>query len=233
MEYLPYILDLIVIVVIAGSGIIAYRKGFVTAALYFLPMVAGLIATKLFTPAVSQLLRKTPFFASLSGKISDNLQLDAVVGDAAMQTQTEIINNMKLPDFLKDTLLENNNPVIYDLLDVESLQNYVAGFLANICINIISVLLVFIVVWILMHMLLKALNLISKLPVLSFFNQTGGMLIGLLKGISIVWVCCILLTFFQCNAQFAGFFTALQASHIAKLLYENNILLLLILKIFA
>ena len=128
MEYLPYILDLIVMIVIVGSGIIAYRKGFVTAALHFLPMVVGLIATKLLTPTVSQLLRKTPFFDSLSTKISDNLQLDAVVGDAAMQTQTEIINNMKLPDFLKDTLLENNNPVIYNLLDVESLQNYVAGF---------------------------------------------------------------------------------------------------------
>lgn len=233
MEYLPYILDLIVIAVVIGSGILAYRKGFVTAALHFLPMIAGLIGTKLFSPFVSQLLRKTPFFGSLSTKIADNLQLDAVVGDAAMQTQTEIINNMKLPDFLKDTLLENNNPVIYNLLDVESLQNYIAGFLANICINIISVLLVFLVVWILMHMLLKALNLISKLPVLSFLNQTGGMLIGLLKGLSIVWLACIVLTFFQCNAQFAGLFTALNASHVAKLLYENNILLLLILTIFA
>lgn len=233
MEYLPYILDLLVIAVIAGSGILAYRKGFVTAALHFLPMIAGLVATKLLTPTVSQLLRKTPFFGSLSTKIADNLQLNAVVGDAVMQTQTEMINHMKLPDFLKDALLENNNPVIYNLLDVDSLQNYIAGFLANICINIISVVLVFVVVWILMHMLLKALNLISKLPVLSFLNQTGGMLIGLLKGLSIVWLACMILTFFQCNATFAGLFTALNASHVAKLLYENNILLLLILNIFA
>ena len=129
--------------------------------------------------------------------------------------------------------MENNNPVIYHLLDVESLQSYIAGFLANICINIISVLLVFVVVWLAVQFVLKALNLISKLPVLNFFNRACGFLVGLLKGLCVAWLICFVLTFFQCNSAFDFFFDALNLTHVALSLYENNILMYFILTIFA
>ena len=159
--------------------------------------------------------------------------MENAIGDAAMQTQTDIIQSMHLPDFLKESLVENNNPVIYHLLDVESLQSYIAGFLANICINIISVLLVFIVVWLAVKFVLKALNLISKLPVLNFFNRVCGFLVGLLKGLCVTWLICFVLTFFQCNSAFDFFFDALNLTHVALPLYENNILMYFILTIFA
>lgn len=54
--------------------------------------------------------------------------------------------------------------VIYRLLDVDSLQAYISGFLANICVNIVSVLLVFVVVWLAVKFVLQALHIISKLP---------------------------------------------------------------------
>ena len=195
MTFLPYILDILALVLVVGMAVQAYRKGFVRAALNFLPMVAALAATRFLTPTVSELLRKTPFFDALTNTVGNGLHLDNAIGDAAMQTQTEIIESMHLPDFLKESLVENNNPVIYHLLDVESLQSYIAGFLANICINIISVLLVFVVVWLAVKFVLKALNLISKLPVLNFFNRACGFLVGLLKGLCVAWLICFVLTF--------------------------------------
>lgn len=233
MTFLPYILDILALVLVVGTAVQAYRKGFVRAALNFLPMVAALAATRFLTPTVSELLRKTPFFDALTNTVGNGLHLENAIGDAAMQTQTEIIESMHLPDFLKESLVENNNPVIYHLLDVESLQSYIAGFLANICINIISVLLVFIVVWLAVKFVLKALNLISKLPVLNFFNRACGFLVGLLKGLCVVWLICFVLTFFQCNSAFDFFFDALNLTHVALPLYENNILMYFILTIFA
>lgn len=233
MTFLPYILDILALVLVVGTAVQAYRKGFVRAALNFLPMVAALAATRFLTPKVSELLRKTPFFDALTNTVGNGLHLENAIGDAAMQTQTEIIESMHLPDFLKESLVENNNPVIYHLLDVESLQSYIAGFLANICINIISVLLVFVVVWLAVKFVLKALNLISKLPVLNFFNRACGFLVGLLKGLCVVWLICFVLTFFQCNSAFDFFFDALNLTHVALPLYENNILMYFILTIFA
>ena len=40
--------------------------------------------------------------------------------------------------------MENNNPVIYQLLHAESLKEYIAGYLANVCINVLSVAAAFV-----------------------------------------------------------------------------------------
>ena len=66
MTFLPYILDILALVLVVGTAVRAYRKGFVRAALNFLPMVAALAATRFLTPTVSELLRKTPFFDALT-----------------------------------------------------------------------------------------------------------------------------------------------------------------------
>ena len=226
------ILDAIVLAVILGCGIAAWRKGFIRAALGFLPMLAALIGTKFVSPHVGKFLRGTFLFDSMSGSIRESMGLDAAIQEGAMRTQTEIIEGMPLPDFLKDALLENNNPVIYHLLDVDSLKEYIAGFLANVCLNILSVVLAFILIYIAVTVVLNALHLFSKLPVLSFFNHFMGFLVGGAKGLFFVWLGCIVLTFFQCSARLEGLFVALETTFAANILYENNILLYLILTIF-
>ncbi|MBR6542994.1 MAG: CvpA family protein, partial [Anaerotignum sp.] len=124
------VLDVIVVAIIVGCGVAAWRKGFIRAAFGFLPMAAALVGTHFVSPYVGKFLRGTFLFDSLSGSIKDSMGLDKALQDAAMKTQTEVIEAMPLPDFLKEALLENNNPVIYQLLDVDNLKEYIAGFLA-------------------------------------------------------------------------------------------------------
>lgn len=226
------LLDILVAAVVLYCAAAAFRKGFIMAALGFVPMLAALVGARFFSPFVSRFLRGTPMFGSLAGSIADSMQLDQIISEGALRTQTEIIEGMGLPAFLRDALLENNNPVVYSLLDVEELQEYIAGFLANICINVVGVLLAFLIIYIGVTLLLNALNIISRLPVLNFFNRFCGFLVGAAKGLSIIWLACTVLTFFQCSAKFTGLFAALEASRIAKLAYENNILLYLIVTIF-
>lgn len=227
-----FILDLIVIAVILWCAAAAWRKGFIRAAFGFLPMFLAVVGMRFISPYIGIFLRGTPLFASLAESISKSMGLEQMISESAMQTQTEIIEGMKLPVFLKEALLENNNPVIYQLLDVEKLQDYIAGFLANTCINVVSVVLAFALIYIVVTVILNALHLFSKLPVLHFFNRMSGFLIGALKGLFFVWMGCIVLTYFQCSAKFEGLFSALEAASVANFLYENNILLYLILTIF-
>lgn len=226
------ILDAIVAAVILGCAVAAWRKGFIRAAFGFLPMVASLVGTKFVSPYIGRFLRETFLFDKMSGSIRESMGLDAAIRDGVMQTQTEIIEGMPLPGFLKEALLENNNPVIYQLLDVDSLKEYIAGFLANVCINVLSVVLAFVLIYIVVTVVLNALHLFSKLPVLNFFNHFSGFLVGGAKGLFFVWMGCIVLTFFQCNANFEGLFAAMENTFAANFLYENNILLYLILTIF-
>ena len=226
------VLDGIVLAVILGCAVTAWRKGFIRAAFGFLPMLAALIGTNYMSPYVGKFLRGTFLFDSLSGSIRDSMGLNTAIKEGAMQTQTEIIEGMPLPEFLKDALLENNNPVIYQLLDVSSLKEYIAGFLANVCLNILSVVLAFLLIYIAVTIVLNALHLFSKLPVLSFFNHFMGFLVGGVKGLFFVWLGLAVLTVFQCRAAWDGVFTAMDATYITKILYENNVLQNLILTIF-
>ena len=225
------ILDVNVLAVILGCAGAAWKKGFIRAAFGFLPMLAALIGTNYMSPYVGKFLRGTFLFDSLSGSIRDSMGLDTVIREGTMQTQTEIIEGMPLPEFLKEALLENNNPVIYQLLNVDSLKEYIAGFLANVCLNILSVVLAFLLIYIAVTIVLNALHLFSKLPILSFFNHFMGFLIGGVKGIFFVWIGMAVLTFFQCSAAWGDIFAVMDTTYIAKILYENNVLQDLILTI--
>ena len=229
---MQYVLDVLAAAVILGCGVAAWRKGFIRAAFGFLPMAAALAGTRFVSPYVGKFLRGTFLFDSLSDSIERSMGLEDAISEGAMRTQTEIIETMPLPDFLKEALLENNNPVIYQLLDVDSLKEYIAGFLANVCLNILSVVLAFLLIYIAATLVLNALNLFSKIPVLGFFNHLLGFLVGAAKGLLFVWLGCIVLTFFHCRAGMGNFFQALDATYFAKILYENNILLQFILTIF-
>lgn len=229
---MEYGLDLLVLAIILGNGILAWRVGFIRAALGFVPMLAATAGTKILTPYTGKFLRETPLFESMSESIRNSMELDVAIQEGAAATQTQMIESMKLPDFLKEALLENNNPVIYELLDVNTLKEYIAGYLANTCINILSVALAFILVYIGVKLVLNALHLVSKLPVLNFINHAAGLAVGSAKGLLLVWLGCIILTFFQCNAKLSVVFAAMEKSLLAGFLYEHNILLQMILTIF-
>ena len=78
MEY-GILLDLIVVLVILGSGVLAWRAGFVRAALGFLPMLAATMGTKLLTPYTGKFLRETALFRFMSESIRDSMGLDTAM----------------------------------------------------------------------------------------------------------------------------------------------------------
>ncbi len=226
------ILDIAVIAIIAFFAVKAYRGGFVLSCLSFLPSLCALIVTYLFQPVLSKFIRSTEFYINLKTSIGNFLSIDNVISNSAMQAQSEIINNMNIPDFLKSTLMENNNPVIYNILNVESIGDYITGFIANIFINIVTMVLLFVVTSIVVKIIIKTLNSVSKLPVVNSLNKFAGLLVGFIQGAVIVWVICIGLTFFYFNPSWKEFFEMLDSSFIASFMYQNNILLFMILRIF-
>ena len=120
-----WILDGAVAAVILGCAAAAWRKGLIRAVLGFLPMALALLGTKAVSPFIGRFLRETILFDKMSDAIQTSMGLDTALQEGAMQTQTALIEAMPLPEFLKEALLENNNPVIYQLLHAESLKEYI------------------------------------------------------------------------------------------------------------
>lgn len=226
------LLDFGVIAVILFFGFLAYKKGFLKACFSSLPMILALAAVHFIQPIVSKMVRGTEFYVSFREKLVQSLGLENLISDTVMQSQTELIQSMPLPDFLKSALVENNNPVVYQILDVSKIQDYIGGYLANICINILTMAVVFFVTLILAKIALATLNLFAQLPVLSTVNKVAGLAVGILQGTLIIWIAGIFLTFFYSNPNFQGVVSLLKQSVLASRLYENNLLLVFILNIF-
>lgn len=226
-------LDLAVVLFLCFFAIRGYGKGFLKTAFHFLPMLVALLGVYLFSPLVGGFLRETPFYEWLQGAIGNKLHLDSLFVSQGTQMQGALLESMKLPHFLQSALMENNNPVAYEILGAKGIQEYVSGYLANTCMNIVGAILIFLAVFVAAKLFLGALNLASRLPGLHFLNHFFGFVLGGVQGITFFWVFGIVMTLFSCNGKFAAFFVLLEKTLVASALYENNILLLFLMKIFA
>ncbi len=237
MENLPTIVDVVVVVVFLGFGFIGYRLGLMRSLLRFVPAVLAILAARFLTPAVATFLRGTFLYTTIASHI-DKLFLNEAEQSSitslaeSVLGEREYIELLEMPDFLKEALVANNNSVVHELLNAATLQEYISGFLASMCLNVIAMVLIFLAVYIGAVVLLNGLHLVSQLPFLNGFNRLCGGAVGLMKGIIFIWIAFVLLFYFQCNGKFLDIGVAVMESKVAISFYKNNWLLSFILNIF-
>lgn len=214
--------DVIVLLIIGSFMYAGYSRGLIKTIFNFISMMVSLGISNMVYPYVSLYLRETgAVYGYIYTYIAKNLALEGLVGEQTLKMQTEFIHSLQLPFFLTEGLLSNNNPEFYKLLRVESLDDYIVGYLTNICINMISMLVVFAIVGFIMRLIYKSLGLIGRLPVIRGFNRLGGLGFGFCQGTIVVWIGMIVITLFnkqQINEMLAG-------SIVAGVFYEKNILM--------
>lgn len=160
----------------------------------------------------------------------DVRELAALAGDIPKDTQISAIESAPLPQFFKKNLLENNNSVIYNKLSVTSFPEYVAAYISNIVINILSFLISFMLVTILVKALIIAVDLLSELPLLGGINRLAGGILGMFIALVIVWIGFLIITLLYTTKIGVSCFEQISQSQILTFLYDNNIILNLLLK---
>ncbi len=224
--------DIVVLIILVLSTINAYNIGFIKAFVNFFSTIISLIMAYTLYPIVSKILIKSSWFEVIKTTISQNINIQEKTQELTLNAQTTIINNLELPDFLKSMLVQNNNIEIYKLFNVTQLQDYIATYIATICINIIAMIGTFILVLIILKVLAISLDLISKLPIINSINKSIGAILGLVQGVIIIWILCSIATFFYSNPNLQPILLSIQQSAIASIFYNNNLINLMITKIF-
>ena len=225
-------LDIAVVLILVFFLFKGISQGFVKSCLGFLPLVGALILTNKCYPVLSGLIRNTSVYKYLQGNVYKTIGLEKT--DLLLNnniSHSKAIEGLELPNFLKKGLVENNNSVVYNILGVEDFGEYIASYIANACINVICVISIFLILFALIKIIIGALDLVSRLPILSFFNKTLGAFSGLSQGILFIWIIGLVLVFFHSNPSFVPFFNSLYKSNVAILFYENNLLMFMILRI--
>lgn len=190
----------ILLIVLAIFVIQGFRRGMVRTAVSMVFFVIVIVVTSWLNPYVGDFIReKTDWQEEIQQGCKEIFfeEIEEQV-DISVTSQVEFIDELPLPESMKEKLVENNNAEIYRQLAVENFADYLSGYVAYGIINGIAFVISFVLTIIIVNLILYAVDILTELPVVGTLNRIGGMLIGLIQGILWIWVAFLVITLL-CN----------------------------------
>lgn len=238
------LLTISVLLVLVVFAIIGYIRGFVKTLTSILLFALTGVLVCAATPYVSDFLKtKTPVYSFLESqceKVIEAALFDQIEankeenehsdqeeksGDFSLQEQILLIQQLPLPETLKEQLAEHNNSYDYEKLAAETFAEYISKYLAEILLKILTYFVSFVLIGIALYLLTAALHIMTMLPVIHGMNRIFGMLLGLGKGIVIVWLFFLGVTLMMNTTYGTQIMAMIKESPILTFLYDNNLFL--------
>jgi uncharacterized membrane protein required for colicin V production len=223
------LLDLLVIVLIGGLVAYYYYRGFAVAVLSFAAFILSFVLARLLYPVIASFMRNTgSLFDNLKGWVSDTLNLGEIANRAgAALTLDRFLENLTLPQFVKNQLLSGNDESTRSLLNVSNVapvDEFVSAFIAGAIINIIAMIIAFVASYVLIKVGVSMVDVATKLPVIKQINKFFGAGLGAVLGLFLSWaVLTVLVWIFGNNPSF-HVNDMLERSLIAGILQDLNII---------
>ena len=140
---------------------------------------------------------------------------------------SHMIDRLPLPDIVQQALA-NSDDTQKDVLGISAFKAYIANYVTELIFNALSFVLVFFAVSVIMKIIIRCLNLLSRLPVIHTMNKMGGLLVGLLKGMIILWILCIIITILS-GTELGGYlFAQINESLFLRYIYDHNYIMMFI-----
>ena len=155
---------------------------------------------------------------------------DTTAAEPGRLEQMEIIENLPIPQVLKDLLQDHNNEEGYASLQVSTFQDYVIHFISVLILNLVSFIVAVILVRLLLRIAIAALDIISHIPVFNTVNRLAGLLLGLVQGLFWLWVFFLLLSMFSATEAGLQLMSMVQESQLLSYLYEKNLFMQIVLQ---
>jgi len=229
---LSYI-DLILIVVVGITAFAGYKLGIVRMAVSLLSFFVAIgVALFFYKPLALILTEKTPIddyiishIVQSGDSIKKTNETPVVVETPALSSGDSIsqANNIEsLLSGLPNVLVENLN-----LEETKNKAKYeIAKKASEIIMNILSLIIIYLVVRITLFVASILLTgLMKKIPVLNKINEVLGLFLGIIVGAIEIYIIFAIITFVSSIIDISGFVGAIKASAIAKILFENNLLI--------
>ena len=226
-----------VAIIFVVAAFVGYKQGLIKIVVSLLATLLMFTLVTMLTPYVSNLIREvTPLEKTVQKKMGEAFALD---GDPSMKfdevdlprdAQIALIEAAELPDTFREMLLSNNNNEAYESLGVSTFGAYVAAYISKVIADVVAFLIILVVLVIAFPIVIRALGIINKLPVIGGINRLAGAVLGLGIGLAVVWVLFIVLTLMYDTSLGRACFENIEASAMLKTLYDQNVLMNYIVK---
>ena len=201
------IADIIVVGIVTFFIYKGYRTGLAKTIVKSVSYLVSIAVSIIFYPVFSKFLMGTAIYTKLTEFIDKNYVSKMV--DSSGNTAFGVISK-------------------YLAIDPVSATDGMAGAIAGLIINILAFIVFLILVKWIIKIITKATNVFNKIPIIKHFNRGGGMLLGGLIGILIVYIICAVLFVLTPFAENGGIAKIMDESIFAVSFFENNLILNLI-----
>ncbi|MBQ6555573.1 MAG: CvpA family protein [Firmicutes bacterium] len=217
-------MDIFVIAVIAVFVLVGISRGFLLNVIRMAGSLVSAVVSMVCYPAVCTLARGTFLYTNIKDGIINSLGLHEAAEQATKSAQAMLIESLPLPQFFRDKLIINNNSVIYELLGVDNIVDYIGGFLANIVLNVLVSILLYITCYTVISCILGAFKILKKAPVIRTIGRVGGGLTGFVTATVFIWALFAALDAFAAQPFYTTLLDEINASTVAVLFYDTDII---------
>lgn len=220
------ILLIVVLLILAGFGLHGYLRGLVRVLFSLVAVFLTIVLATAIAPYVAHFLQtQTPLYQTVKEKCVDYLQ-SAVEDGMQQETQgweTGTVFGIKMPEELQEIFKENTDaqgsPV-----EAAGVYERAGDFVAGQVVQRLAWILSFALILALLSVVVHFLDLLAKLPILKNINRIGGLAVGLLEGLIVVWI--LFLAVFLCQGTEFGreMMDAIQGNAVLRLINDNNVL---------
>lgn len=203
------IADIIVILIFAICIFLGVKRGLTGVIVKLLSIVLSLVISLiLFKPISALIINYTPIYDNLVTSIENSLNSEE---DNKQDTGSE-----------PSIMLEAIEGTVTEVK--ENANNIIAKSIAEVIINLIVIVAIFIITNIILFFLKFIFKAIATLPILKQIDTLGGFAFGLIEALLIIYIILAIMSFVNVpEVQMA-----IKTSNIASILYNNNILLMLL-----
>ena len=208
---------------------IGFNRGLVKMAFSLVSVFAVIILVNILTPTTKELLKATPVYEAVYDQVEkyvdENIaQATEDMTQSGVNAQEMIIKQLPLPNSVKESLAENNTQDKYAQMEVDSFSAYIAESIADMINGAMSFVFLYVIITVLLKCLIKLLDIITILPVVSTFNSIGGAILGLAESVVILWIACIVVTAFSATSWGQQICTMISNNSLLSLIYDNNMI---------
>jgi uncharacterized membrane protein required for colicin V production len=226
------IIDLAIFALFALFALIGYHKGFLKALLNIASFFISLLGAWWFHPKLAMSLKAPgkiiPVIINYS-ESSDMLgtveNVRSVASNLSQAELTDIISKANLPHPLGTLLLENVNATAFAQDSLVTLGDYLAMTIANMTINIISYILIFMVFYVAFNIIISLYDYVFKLPVLKLFDSTSGALLGFLQGFLLMFIVFSFVPIMLAFLPFDEILVYIKQSQLGNFYYHSNFII--------
>ena len=210
-----------------------YRRGFIREIVTFFFVFLSLSLAWAINPYINDfLISETPVYSTIQETCTDFVQKQSGNLENETESSSQFIDGLNLPEVLRKNIEKNNNTENYAELSVNTLTEYVSGYLARTIVNGLSYVLAYILATIGIRIVVYILNLIAGLPILKTANKLTGGLVGFVKGLVFIWILFLILTVLCSTEIGKTSLELIEKDSLLSVIYQYDPLIQIFTKIF-